>query len=150
MNSSMSPNPSAGGTIEATKADFAWLARLQIQLNGLQSLLAMWACIIVRMFYIVRPYYDTSHGALSQAASLEDAQRDSLHIYGHCLSRGTRRSVHRTASDRTANKQDRHLRSFWIEGTATVGYCRCCQACLLRADGAACTYTAAKFLRKRV
>src|SRR6516164_171855 len=94
-------------------------------------------CVIVRSFYIVRPYYDTRHSALSQAASLEDSQGDSPHIYGHCLSRGTRRSVDRAACDRTANEQDRHLRSFWIEGTATVGYGRSRQANLLGAGGTA-------------
>src|SRR5215467_13779777 len=94
-------------------------------------------CIIVRLFYIVRPYYDARHGALSQAASLEDSQRDSLHIYGHSLSRGTRRPVHRAARDRTANEQDRHFCSFWVEGTATVGYCRSRKASLLGAGGTA-------------
>src|SRR6516164_6713921 len=39
-------------------------------------------CIIVRLFYIVRPYYDTPHGALSQAASLEDAHLRPFWIEG--------------------------------------------------------------------
>jgi len=96
------------------------------------------SCIIVRSYYIVRPYYDySSHGSLPQGSSRYDSTRDSPHIYGYCLSRGTRRSVHRAACDRTANEQDRHLRSFWIEGAATVGYGRSRKASLLGAGGTA-------------